>query len=136
MIASYGLEVVQAYMGHIQDNSEEAVRKLVVSWSLAHGMDEVDTFGAVDYLDDGSPIRVEITIDRARRSIALDFAGTGPELWGNLNAPPAVVASAIIYVLRTLIDEDIPLNGGFLKPVTIRIPEGVEALPGFRRPAL
>jgi 5-oxoprolinase (ATP-hydrolysing) len=122
MVSTYGLEVVQAYMTHIQDNSEEAVRKLVVEWSTAHGMAEVDTFGAVDYLDDGSPIRVTITFDRRERSIKMDFTGTGPQLWGNLNAPTAVVASAVIYVLRTLIDEDIPLNGGFLKPVEIHIP--------------
>ncbi len=122
MISSYGLDVVRAYMGHIQDNSEEAVRHLVVEWSKARGMAEVDTFSAVDYLDDGSPIQVAITINRAERTISLDFAGTGHQLWGNLNAPTAVVASAVIYVLRTLIDEDIPLNGGFLKPVTIDIP--------------
>ncbi|MCZ6558381.1 MAG: hydantoinase B/oxoprolinase family protein [SAR324 cluster bacterium] len=122
MISTYGLDVVQAYMTHIQHNAEEAVRNMVVKWSLEHGMKEEDSFGAVDYLDDGSPIQVTITIDRPRRAITIDFAGTGHELWGNLNTPRAVVSSAIIYVLRTLIDQDIPINGGFLVPVTIKIP--------------
>ena len=122
MISTYGLGVVQAYMKHIQRNAEEAVRGMLVIWSLEHGMAEVDSFGSVDYLDDGSPIQVTITIDRKARAITMDFTGTGPEIWGNLNTPRAVVSSAIIYVLRTLIDEDIPMNGGFLVPVTIEIP--------------
>ena len=122
MIDFYGLDVVQAYMKHIQANAEEAVRNMVVKWSLAHGMAEVDTFGATDYLDDGSPIQVTVTINRKERIITLNFTGTGPEIWGNLNTPRAVVSSAVIYVLRTLIDEDIPMNGGFLMPVTIKIP--------------
>ena len=122
MISGYGLDVVQAYMKHIQANAEEAVRRMVVRWSESRGMAEVDTFSAVDYLDDGTPIAVTVTINRKERSIHLDFTGTGPEMWGNLNTPKAVAFSAIIYVLRTLIDEDIPLNGGFLDPVTTNIP--------------
>ena len=122
MIGHYGLDVVQAYMGHIQDNAEEAVRSMLVKLSLAKGLRETDTLRATDYLDDGTPISVAITIDRTARNITFDFAGTGPEVWGNLNTPTAVTTSVVLYVLRTLIDEDIPLNGGCLKPVTIEIP--------------
>lgn len=74
-------------------------------------MQEVDTVSAEDFLDDGTPIRLAITIDRKHGSAVFDFAGTGPEIYGNLNAPPAVTASAIIYCLRCLLPEsDIPLN--------------------------
>jgi 5-oxoprolinase (ATP-hydrolysing) len=122
MIAHYGLDVVLAYMGHIQANAEEAVRRMVVRLMDARGMGETGRLSALDYMDDGSPIAVTLTLDRPTRSIEADFAGTGPEVWGNLNTPPAVVASALIYVLRALINEEIPLNGGFLKPVRLRIP--------------
>ncbi|MCZ6554330.1 MAG: hydantoinase B/oxoprolinase family protein, partial [SAR324 cluster bacterium] len=122
MIEHYGLDVVQAYMGHIQDNAEEAVRRMLVRLSEARGLEPVGTLGAIDYMDDGTPIQVTVTIDRDDRSIVFDFEGTGPEVWGNLNTPEAVVSSAVIYVLRTLIDQEVPLNGGCLKPVTIRIP--------------
>jgi 5-oxoprolinase (ATP-hydrolysing) len=122
MIRHYGLEVVLAYMTHIQSNAEQAVRTMVVKLMDGRGMGATGTLHAVDVLDDGTPIEVTITLERKARALHLDFAGTGPEMWGNLNTPRAVVASATIYVLRTLINEDIPLNGGFLKPVTIAIP--------------
>ena len=122
MVETYGLNVVQAYMGHIQANAEEAVRRMVVDWSLARGMAERDTFSAQDILDDGTPICVSMTIDRKERSITIDFSGTGPEILGNLNTPQAVVGSVVIYVLRTLIDQDIPINGGFMNPVKMIIP--------------
>jgi 5-oxoprolinase (ATP-hydrolysing) len=122
MIEHYGPDVVRAYMKHIQDNAEEAVRRMLVGISHLHGLPEVGALRAMDWLDDGTPIAVTITIDRRARAVTFDFAGTGPEVWGNLNTPEAVVSSVIIYVLRTLIDQDIPLNGGCLKPVTIRIP--------------
>jgi 5-oxoprolinase (ATP-hydrolysing) len=122
MIVHYGLDVVLAYMGHIQDNAEEAVRAMVTRMMDARQMGETGTLHALDYMDDGSPIEVTITLRRGDRSIDVDFTGTGPQMWGNLNAPRAVVASAVIYVLRTLIAEEIPLNGGFLKPVRLTIP--------------
>ena len=122
MIAHYGLEVVQAYMGHIQKNAEEAVRRLVVRLCDQFGFAEGGSLHAVDYMDDGNPIEVTITLERATRLMRFDFAGTGPEVWGNHNVPEAVVASAIIYVLRALIDEDIPINKGFLEVVEIDIP--------------
>jgi len=74
-------------------------------------MQEVDTVSAEDFLDDGTPIRLAVTIDRKHGSAVFDFEGTGPQIYGNLNAPPAVTASAIIYCLRCLLPEsDIPLN--------------------------
>ena len=86
-------------------------------------MQEVDVASAEDFLDDGTPIRLAVTIDRRTGSAIFDFAGTGPEIYGNLNAPPAVTASAIIYCLRCLLpDIDIPLNQGCLNPIEIRIP--------------
>jgi 5-oxoprolinase (ATP-hydrolysing) len=122
MIAHYGLDVVQAYMGHIQHNAEAAVRALVQRLCTARGVDQMLSLHALDHMDDGSPIEVTITLDRAHGNIAFDFTGTGPEVWGNHNTPTAVVASVVIYVLRTLIAEDIPMNEGFLKPAKIIIP--------------
>ncbi len=122
MIGHYGIEVVLAFMDHIQGNAEQAVRAMVVKLMDQRGMGAQGKLHARDYMDDGSPIEVTITLDRAARSLHLDFSGTGPEMWGNLNTPRAVVSSATIYVLRTMINEDIPLNGGFLKPVTLAIP--------------
>ena len=124
MVAHYGLEVVQAYMGHVQDAAEAAVRNRLKELSLSKGMKEKDTVRAVDYLDDGSPIVLSLTIDRIDGSAIFDFAGTGPEIWGNCNAPSAVTRSAILYSLRCLIEKDLPLNDGCLIPITIHIPRG------------
>ncbi len=84
----------------------------------------MDTVTAVDYLDDGSPIVLKLTIDRRDGSAIFDFNGTGPEIWGNCNAPQAVTKSAILYSLRCLIKKDIPLNYGCLVPITMHIPSG------------
>ncbi|KAG5187249.1 Hydantoinase B/oxoprolinase-domain-containing protein [Tribonema minus] len=121
----YGLDVIQAYMGHIQDNAERAVRDMLVAFSLSQGLPEVGTVTAEDFLDDGTRIALAVTIDRKTCSATFDFTGTGPEVYGNLNAPPAVTASAVIYSLRCLVpDVDIPLNQGCLTPVNIIIPQG------------
>jgi len=122
MIRHYGLEVVLAYMTHIQANAEGAVRDMVVELMDRRGMGSTGILRAEDTLDDGTVIAVTVTLHREARALHLDFTGTGPETWGNLNTPRAVVSAASIYVLRTLINEDIPLNGGFLKPVTLTIP--------------
>ena len=123
LVAEYGLGVVQAYMGHIQANAERAVRAMLATFSRRQGLPAVGTVKAEDFMDDGTPIRLAVTIDREQGAAVFDFAGTGPELYGNLNAPPAVTASAVIYCLRCLIpDADIPLNQGCLAPVDIRIP--------------
>ena len=119
-----GVDVVQAYMRHVQDAAEEAVRTRLKELSEEKGMAEVDTVRALDHLDDGSPIALTLTIDRRDGSASLDFHGTGTEIWGNCNAPKAVTKSAILYCLRCLIKKDLPLNYGCLIPINIIVPEG------------
>ncbi|KAJ5084303.1 hypothetical protein NUU61_008882 [Penicillium alfredii] len=119
LIEEYGEEVVLFYMRQIQDNADVSVRNLLkeVSKKFA-GRD----LRAVDYMDDGSPIQLKISIDEEEGKAIFDFDGTGPEVYGNVNAPEAVTYSAIIYCLRCLISADIPLNQGCLKPIDVRIP--------------
>lgn len=127
LIDSFSLEVVQFYMQAIQDNAEAAVRELLKSFSRKYP----DTkLSAWDQIDDGTPIQLSITIDNKTGSAIFDFEGTGKQIYGNLNAPRAITSSAIIYVLRSLISESIPLNQGCLKPIDIRIPEGTLLAPG------
>lgn len=115
MIDTYGLDVVQAYMRHVQDNAEEAVRRVV---------DALDD-GAYAYeTDSGAVIRVKVGVDRAARSATIDFTGTSPQLATNFNAPFSVVNAAVLYVFRTLVDDDIPLNDGCLRPLRIVVPPG------------
>ena len=90
-----GLKIVRSYMSHIQSNAEEAVRNMLKELSLREGLAEVDIVEASDFLDDGSELYLSLTIDRRDGSAVFDFTGTGPELWGNLNAPRAVTHSAI-----------------------------------------
>eukprot|EP00606_Chrysophyceae_sp_TOSAG23-5_P000165 GSChrysophyteH2.ASY1.ANO1.1022.1 assembled CDS len=124
LVAWYGLSVVTAYMQHIQDCAEQSVRGMLRQFSIDQGLEEVDSVSAEDFLDDGSPIRLRIHIDRRDGSARFDFAGTGHEIYGNLNAPPAVTTSAVIYCLRCLVpDADIPLNQGCLTPITIDVPK-------------
>jgi 5-oxoprolinase (ATP-hydrolysing) len=122
MVEHYGLNVVQAYMGHVQDAAETPCATGSKELSESKGMAEVDTVRAVDYLDDGSPVALALTIDRTDGSATLDFEGTGTEIWGNCNAPKAVTESAILYCLRCLIEKDLPLNYGCLIPITIIVP--------------
>ena len=124
MVEHYSLETVQAYMEHIQENAEQAVRSMLKDLSLRKGLAEIDSLEAEDHLDDGSPIRLKITINRNDGSAIFDFSGTGPELWGNLNTPLAVTNSAILYSLRCLIRQEIPLNQGCLNPIRIVVPQG------------
>ncbi|MCJ1285686.1 hypothetical protein MMC26_005027 [Xylographa opegraphella] len=119
LIADYGEDVVQFYMHNIQDNAELSVRNLLKSVSERFAGKDLS---AIDYMDDGSPICLKITIDAEKGEAIFDFDGTGPEVYGNTNAPEAVTYSAIIYCLRCLISEDIPLNQGCLKPIDVRIP--------------
>lgn len=123
LIREYSLAVVTAYMAHIQHNAEQSVRLMLKHFSLRQGLPEVGTVYAEDQLDDGSPIRLAVTVDRRDGSATFDFAGTGPEVFANLNAPPAVTYSAVIYSLRCLVRSDIPLNQGCLAPITVLIPE-------------
>jgi 5-oxoprolinase (ATP-hydrolysing) len=115
MVAHFGLDVVRAYMGHVQDNAEECVRRVI----------GVLRDGEFAYeMDNGAVIRVKITIGADRRSAKVDFTGTSAQLESNFNAPSAVVHAAVLYVFRTLVDDDIPLNAGCLKPLQVVIPEG------------
>ncbi len=125
MIKINGEKTVLAYMKHIQSNAENAVRNMLQKLSLSLSPDkEKQVLESKDYLDDGSLISLCLTIDKNTGSATFDFSNTGPELWGNLNAPVAVTQSAILYSLRCLIDQDIPLNQGCLNPITIIIPKG------------
>eukprot|EP00873_Tetraselmis_striata_P028673 jgi/Tetstr1/448937/TSEL_036163.t1 len=124
LIEEYSLSVVQAYMTHIQDNAEAAVRQMLCDFSLQVGMPEVGSVYAEDQMDDGTPIVLRVTIDRTRQTAVFDFTGTGPEVYGNCNTPPAVTFSAIIYCLRCMVTRDIPLNQGCLTPIDVIIPEG------------
>ena len=120
LIEDYGEEVVQFYMRNIQDNAELSVRNLLKDVSKRF---EGRDLSAVDYMDDGSPIKLKITIDAEKGEAVFDFTGTGPEVYANTNAPEAVTYSAIIYCLRCLIKEEIPLNQGCLTPVKVHIPK-------------
>ena len=119
LIAEYGEETVQFYMVAIQDNAELQVRNLLRTVSKRF---EGKDLSAVDFMDDGSPIRLKVTIDGGKGEAVFDFEGTGPEVYANINAPKAISYSAIIYALRCMVSEDIPLNQGCLKPVKVKIP--------------
>jgi 5-oxoprolinase (ATP-hydrolysing) len=120
LIEDYGEDVVQFYMLSIQDNAELSVRNLLKDVAKRFGEKPLE---AIDFMDDGSPIQLKITINAEKGEAIFDFQGTGPEVYGNINAPEAVTYSAIIYCLRCLISEDIPLNQGCLKPIDVRIPK-------------
>jgi len=122
MVGAFGLGVVHAYMRHVQDNAEEAVRRVI----------EVLKEGEFSYeMDNGAVIRVRISIDRMTRSAVLDFTGTSPQLPSNFNAPPAVCMAAVLYVFRTLVDDEIPMNAGCLKPLEVIIPDGSMLRPRY-----
>jgi 5-oxoprolinase (ATP-hydrolysing) len=122
MIEHFGLDVVQAYMRHVQDNAEEAVRRVI---------DALDD-GAYRYeMDSGAVIAVRITVDRAQRSATIDFNGTSPQLATNFNAPKSVATAAVLYVFRTLVADDIPLNDGCLRPLHLVVPEGSMLAPAY-----
>jgi len=122
MVDQFGLDVVQAYMRHVQDNAEESVRRVIT----------VLRDGSFDYrLDNGAIIRVKITVDRQRRVATIDFTGTSEQLPNNFNAPSAICVAAVLYVFRTLVDDEIPLNAGCLKPLNIVIPEGSMLNPRY-----
>ena len=119
MVAHFSLATVRAYMGHVQDNAEESVRRVL----------DVLTDGSFDYpLDEGGAIRVAITIDKAVRRATVDFTGTSEQRSSNFNAPSAVCRAAVLYVFRTLVDDDIPMNEGCLKPIAIIIPDNVSSI--------
>ncbi|RHY65952.1 hypothetical protein DYB34_006930 [Aphanomyces astaci] len=124
LIAEYSLQVVTAYMYFIQESAEKAVRNMLHTFSLAQHLPEVGSVSAEDFMDDGTRLALKITIDRRTDSAIFDFTGTGAEVYGNINAPPAVTYSAIIYCLRCLLDgDDLPLNQGCLTPIQVIFPE-------------
>lgn len=122
MTEQFGLPVVQAYMRHVRDNAEESVRRIVAG--LRDGTCAYET-------DSGAVIRLAVTVDRRRRTALLDFTGTSAQRDDNLNAPSSVVLAAVLYVFRTLVTDDIPLNSGCLTPLDVRIPEGSMLAPRF-----
>jgi 5-oxoprolinase (ATP-hydrolysing) len=115
MVDQFGLDVVQAYMGHVQDNAEESVRRVITR--LKDGQFTLP-------LDNGAQIAVRIRVDAAKRSAEIDFTGTSAQQENNFNAPRAVCMAAVLYVFRTLVGDEIPLNAGCLKPLKVVIPQG------------
>ncbi|MBO0826550.1 MAG: hydantoinase B/oxoprolinase family protein [Streptosporangiales bacterium] len=122
MIDHFGLDVVQAYMRHVQDNAEDAVRRVV--GTLADGEYAYET-------DSGAGIRVCVTVDRDAREATIDFTGTSPQLSTNFNAPTSVATAAVLYVFRTLVGDDIPLNDGCLRPLHVVVPEQTMLSPAY-----
>ncbi len=115
MVTQFGLDVVQAYMGHVQDNAEEAVRRVITR--LTDGQFTL-------LLDNGAHIQVAIRVNVTERTAEIDFTGTSAQQPNNFNAPTAVCMAAVLYVFRSLVDDDIPLNAGCLKPLRVTIPAG------------
>ncbi len=122
MVTHFSLEVVHAYMGHVQDNAEEQVRRVL----------DVLADGSFTYdMDNGAQVSVSIKIDKAARRAVIDFAGTSAQLDSNFNAPSSVCRAAVLYVFRTLVDDEIPMNEGCLKPLDVRIPDGSMLNPQY-----
>ncbi|HEV7260660.1 MAG TPA: hydantoinase B/oxoprolinase family protein [Bosea sp. (in: a-proteobacteria)] len=122
MIASFGLEVVQAYMGHVQDNAAESVARLLTKLH-----DAEFTYP----MDQGCAIKVKITIDREKREATVDFTGTSEQRPDNFNAPAPVTRAAVLYVFRVMVDDAIPMNAGCLRPIRIIVPEGSMLAPRY-----
>ncbi|MDQ6618951.1 MAG: hydantoinase B/oxoprolinase family protein, partial [Pseudomonadota bacterium] len=122
MVEQFGLPVVRAYMQHVQDNAEESVRRVLDVLRDGHFTYEMDS---------GARISVTIRIDKSHRTATVDFTGTSAQQPTNFNAPSAVCKAAVLYVFRTLVDEEIPMNAGCLKPISIVIPEGSMLAPRY-----
>ncbi|MEO5867304.1 MAG: hydantoinase B/oxoprolinase family protein [Sphingomonas sp.] len=122
LVAEHGADVVSGYMAHVQRHAEQVARRLIA------GLDD----GAFAYeTDDGATVRVAVRVDREAGAITVDFTGTSDQRPGNTNAPLAVVRAAVLYVLRTLVEDEVPLNDGFLRPVTLIVPVGSMLNPRF-----
>jgi 5-oxoprolinase (ATP-hydrolysing) len=117
MVDQFGLDVVQAYMRHVQDNAEESVRRAIERLGTTQRSFTLP-------LDNGAQIQVSVSMDAKARSAVIDFSGTSAQQANNFNAPRAVCMAAVLYVFRTLVEDDIPLNAGCLKPLQVIIPEG------------
>jgi 5-oxoprolinase (ATP-hydrolysing) len=122
MVAQFGLDVVQAYMKHVQDNAEESVRRVIDALSDCSAQYPTDT---------GQAIKVAITVDRKKRVARVDFTGTSPALANNFNAPEPVTRAAVLYVFRLMVEAPIPMNAGCLKPIEIVLPDGCMLKPAY-----
>jgi 5-oxoprolinase (ATP-hydrolysing) len=122
MIGSFGLDVVQAYMGHVQDNAAESVARLLTKLH-----DSEFTYP----MDQGCAIKVKITIDREKREATVDFTGTSEQRADNFNAPAPVTRAAVLYVFRVMVDDAIPMNAGCLRPIRIVVPDGSMLSPRY-----
>jgi 5-oxoprolinase (ATP-hydrolysing) len=124
LIDIYGLNVVQAFMNYIQQNASECVRDMLKEIAIdARKRTGESVLHAVEFMDDGTPISLKITIDESNGNATFDFTGTGFEVYGNCNTPKAIVMSAIIYCLRCMVGFEIPLNQGCLNPINVVIPD-------------
>ncbi|MGO9419583.1 hydantoinase B/oxoprolinase family protein [Roseiarcus sp.] len=122
MVEHFSLETVEAYMGHVQDNAEESVRRVI---------DRLADSEAESVSDQGAVIKVRITVDKERREATVDFTGTSPQQPTNFNAPEPVTRAAVLYVFRVMVDDDIPMNAGCLKPIRVILPEGSMLSPRY-----
>jgi len=122
MVAQFGLDVVRAYMGHVQDNAAESVRRV---------LDRLHDSEFSYEMDQGTVIRVKITVDKEKREATVDFTGTSPQQPTNFNAPAPVTRAAVLYVFRVMVDDDIPMNAGCLRPINIVLPERSLLSPEF-----
>lgn len=122
MIALFGEDVVRAYMGHVQDNAAESVRRVLDKLPDGHFSYE---------MDQGCKIEVRVTIDREKREATVDFTGTSEQRSDNFNAPEPVTRAAVLYVFRVLVDDDIPMNAGCLRPIKIIVPDGSMLSPRY-----
>jgi len=138
MVAQWGLATVVAYMGHVQDNAEESVRRVITALAArppgaTEGAPPAEGGEFRLPMDNGAVIAVKVTVDAVKREAVIDFTGTSAQRPDNFNAPKAVTMAAVLYVFRTLVDDDIPLNAGCLKPLQVIVPEGCMLNP--RSPA-
>ena len=122
MVAQFGLPVVHAYMGHVQDNADESVRRVIEALHDSEFSYEADQ---------GNVIKVKITVDKKKREATVDFTGTSPQQGTNFNAPEPVTRAAVLYVFRIMVDDDIPMNAGCLRPINIIIPDKSMLTPHY-----
>jgi 5-oxoprolinase (ATP-hydrolysing) len=123
MLAHFGLAVVEAYMGHVQDNAAESVRRV---------LERLPDTSQYEYgTDTDQVIRVKITVDRPARKATVDFTGTSPVMKNNFNAPEPVARAAVLYAFRVMVEDNIPMNAGCLRPIDIIIPEGCMLRPAY-----
>ncbi|MGA8713004.1 MAG: hydantoinase B/oxoprolinase family protein, partial [Roseiarcus sp.] len=122
MVEAFSLETVEAYMGHVQDNADESVRRVI---------DRLVDSEASSVSDQGAVIKVRISVDKEKREATVDFTGTSPQQPDNFNAPEPVTRAAVLYVFRVMVDDDIPMNAGCLRPIRVVLPEGSMLSPRY-----